>query len=525
MNGRSCHRIDVVLLGVILTILVAGVVLVGLASSAAPSGRVFIGVPTPWPEDASYHLGWAEQARQGDLLFEDKWNGATPRTRLVFNWYFLLLGRLARTFGTGTAVAWAALQPLWIVLIPSLLWTWLGPLTTSLAERRVALVLAVFGGGIGWVALLPVGWSPAPRLIDVDSVETLVANWLVREVVIPPTVAVTLGTLLLARRLDTGGGRVRGGLCALLLLLAYVHPHDCLPVVLTVSALRLLSSAPRRRAWGDVALFAATLLGPAFHYGVVLAVDSHLWGYVNLRDRYGPLDLFLGFPFLWAVLAGGLALAGGSSLRRIQEPLIWLGVCGALLVTPVVLGNQHYLLHGVQIPLAAATVGAAGPPFRRWREGSRSARPRLALSLFLVASVTTALGIWVADGVRVVRGRAAWYYPAALDTAFEKLRRMARSHDVALGSLDVAHHLVRYTGLRVYAAMPEQTVDFERRRDEVVGFLAGASAERDLPARAAARWVVIGGARVPAESAGLAGGQRLEPRLVLPEVRVYEVVQ
>lgn len=492
----------------------------------APPGMRFTGSIIDWPGDASYHLTWPRQAADGAILFEDKFNGERVDSRLVFNWYFLVLGWGARILGTEPVFVWYAAQAL-LVLLAVRLCVALGTRFFSEPRWRTAFVVAaLFGGGFGWLRPLLPGWRVG-RLIDLEMVETIPFAWMLSDVIVPPAVVTMLAVML--RYVDHVLGR-RPGLPALPLLfvvLAYVHPHDCLPLFVTLSLCELWrvgrGSIPLREAARLPLAVAAVLALPALHYLLILDRDPHLWSYVGLQDGYGIADLLLAFPWHLAA-ATGLALARDpqSGDAPFVIPGLWFGAAAALLLTPMLLGNQHYLVHGM--PFALSLLGAEGAR-RWWRAGLPERLPpvprRVAGGVLALALFATSGLVYARDVHRALTRYAAWYLPLEYHEAFDWLRAHARRDSTALASPDLGHQLTRFVGLRVRTAAPEQTVDYDEALARQRAWLAGEPEAADWPRRSRASWVVL--SREEAGSLAPRVRDSLEPAFANARVEIFRV--
>ena len=461
----------------------------------APDGMRFSGSIIEWPGDASYHLTWPRQAADGFWLFEDKFNGERVASRLIFNWYFLALGLLARLLGTQPMFIWYVAQVLWIVLTVRL--------CTRLAERffgepvwgRLFVVLAVFGGGFGWLRFLFPNLRPG-YLLDLERVETIPFAWMLCDVIVPPVAVVTLAIIL--RYVDGIEGR-RPALPALPLLflaLAYVHPHDCLPLGVTLTlaeGVRIASGQTRiKESLRLLGAIAVILILPAGHYLLILQRAPYLWSYVGLQDGYRLGDVALAFPWHLLAAAGCIFYPHRPGERRFTLPAIWLATSLALLLSPTTLGNQHYLLHGM--PFALSLLAVEG--LRRWHRGGAFTRlgvsaRRLTAAAAALALLATSVSLYAGKLYSGVVAYDAWYIPEAHHAAFDWLRVHARRDETAIATTSIGPNLTRFVGLRVRAVEEEQTADYAAAMERQQSWIDGRPEAREWLRETRAAWVVL----------------------------------
>ncbi len=459
-------------------------------------GTVFIGSLAPWSEDVTYHLSFAEQARRGALLFEDKYNGDRIQTRLIANAYFLLLGSAARL--AQLEVTDAALFARFAVAVGVLLsaYCFASRLLRRWTERVFFMALAPFGSGLGW---LPAWGVTRPfESLDLWAVEISTFRGIADDMIAPVTTAMLLWTLLLVDRAlirPVRTAAITAGVVAL--LLGAVHPHDLLVTVYavatlvallraTVPGLRAASEAPHAQRFDAaplrVLLWIVACSSPILAYDAyVLWHEPLFWHYVTLDDAFRPLALAAGFGVPLMLALPGAYRALHRAPTRFLLLAIWLGTVAVLLFVPVPPCRQFFLLHGVQIGLS---VFAAFLLAEAWRLTRRLAVEkgafmrvgavvaRCGLMVLLASSCLTNL-VYVQRWTALLRARPPdRFVPADLARSLRWLERHAASSSTLLAAEGASRLAPALAGVRVLAGQDQQTVDYSRWKIVVTSLLA-----------------------------------------------------
>jgi hypothetical protein len=198
------------------------------------------------PDDQNVHLAWARQARDGHFFFRDLFtteglvNGERPFFTNLFSW---LLGLISST-GLPLVMVYHAARLLGAALTLWWFYALCASLTTDRRVRFVALLLAAFGGGAGWLAPL---FHQVPLLRDrvfIDRPDLEIfglshpmmpeaftfASAFVFSLNIASMALLTLVYLLTLRACISGRWRTAMGAGLAALLLANIHTYDVLPL-------------------------------------------------------------------------------------------------------------------------------------------------------------------------------------------------------------------------------------------------------------------------------------------------------
>lgn len=315
------------------------------------------------PDEHNVYLAYMKQVKDGSFFLIDPFT-SEPQTGRVINIFFLALGLVSRVTGLALPIVYhgARLLSGWLLLLA--IYCLAAQVTETIWARRLALWLAAFASGFGWLFHTvggrphPIDYGPGLVMPEAITFLSLLLNPLFCFSVFLMVTAIGLG----AHALTEGSLRsaIFAGVAAL--ILGNIHTYDVIPVAVTlvIYFIYLLSA---RRA-GAKAVGLALLI-------VVIALPSllyQLWliksGEVTLAVKTVETPVFSPAP-LWLALGLGLplllALLGALTLRRKYQGArllaIWLIFGFALVYAPVPF--QRKLAQGLQVPavlLAAAAL-------------------------------------------------------------------------------------------------------------------------------------------------------------------------
>ena len=392
-------------------------------TDAAP----FVGMLNYWQADTAYHLSFARQAAEGQLLFENKYLGGAATGPAIFNLLFLGIGLVARVLAVSLPVAFNLVRALSACALLCFAYLLAARVFAGRGLRWLALILASFSSGLGWLAMLGLGRNHESCDLWLIEVSTF---WAIRwEVVVPPVVALLLLVFYLAGRyIDTARQRFAIGAGAAMLLLAAVHPHDVLTasIVIVLALLarvlwgRLRGPAADGRAGacrvGEVVKGGLWMLLPvaplmAYHLRVLLDVPGY-GQYVRIVDPLSAPQLLSGFGLMALLGIAGAAIAVRDRRWGCDLCVLWAVTGCVLAFIPVPPFHQVYTLHGVHVALCILSVVAVerlvaqSASWGRWR---RRALLVIGLALLPLTALTNALHY--ANEIVLLRGSARVPFP------------------------------------------------------------------------------------------------------------------
>ena len=320
-----------------------------------PSDAYYSGLLTN-PDEHNVYLAYMKEVQEGRVFLIDPFT-SEPQQGRVLNLFFLALGLVARLTRLGLPFVYqiARLIAGWLLLMAIYC---LGAQAFShIRARRLALVLAAFASGLGWLFRPqpgqphPIDYGPGLIMPEAITFLSLLLNPLFCFSMFLMIVVIGLGASALA----SGSTRaaVLAGVAAL--VLGNIHSYDTIPVAAVLAAYLFWLALKRKaglRTLGLAMLVAAIAL-PSLAYQFWLVRS----GEVTLAVKTAETPVFSPSPVMLAMGLGlplALALAGAVRVVRARSPegavllTIWLLVGFALAYAPVPF--QRKLAQGLHIP-------------------------------------------------------------------------------------------------------------------------------------------------------------------------------
>ncbi len=437
-----------------------------------PSDAYYSGLLTN-PDEHNVYLAYMKEVQEGRFFLIDPFT-SEPQQGRVLNLFFLALGLVARFTRLGLPFVYqiARLIAGWLLLMAIYC---LGAQAFShIRARRLALVLAAFASGLGWLFRPqpgqphPIDYGPGLIMPEAITFLSLLLNPLFCFSMFLMVVIVGFG----AHAFCSGSLRsaVITGVAGL--VLGNIHTYDVLPVAATLAVflpylwIRRIASL---RALGLAAVAAGIAL-PSLAYQVWLVRSGEVTLAIKVAETpvHSPpvlmLAMGIGLPLAFAVL--GVARAA----RRAAPPAavllaVWLVIGLAAPYLPVPF--QRKLAQGLHIPAVLLTAFAMQPLLA----AAKSRAPR-GLAAFVVLLTLPSSVLFVARAVADLqtnnRAYLANFMPplylrADQYAALKWLDRHADYDDVLLCSSFIGSYAPSLAGTRVYLGHWAETLDFREK--------------------------------------------------------------
>jgi hypothetical protein len=479
-----------------------------LAYAQRHDGFGFVGMLWTPPDAAQYFAAMREGAARGSWLIHDHLT-TEPHDPVLMYVTFVALGKLAWALGIGHRLTYhlAELGARGVLVLAVLLLAH-AALPTRV-ERRIALVLVLFGSGPFLVAAMLNAVAGRPLALGLENLwqpefSTVVLLYTAPHMILGVAcslLAVWAYLLAWSGRAWLGAILGIGATCAIGLTNAF----SLIPLSVAVAVHLGLMCLRRRRLPGGPERAAGAILlaaGPFIVYNALVFRTSAVWS-----QTYGAIaGMVSPNPLEVVLLLGGIAILaapGLASLLRSGTPaqvmvLVWV-VCGAVLMY-VPLGVERRFALGLQPVLAIAAAPAVVAVWSWIRAvqapGRACLRPvfLVLLSLALFGSTVpihavifgTALGL-TESGLPVASTSerelrpftSPWvvaFYPLQLEEAADWLERETRADDNLLAAPWTANVLASSVDGRFYVVHGVATPDFEGKAAEVLAVYRSASA-------------------------------------------------
>jgi hypothetical protein len=502
---------------------------------AAGPDRVFSGLQVN-PLDGVSYLAKMRIGYDGSWLFRLSFTPEQGQGVFLFT-YFITLGHLARILGLSLIAVFHAARLLGGFALLWLIYLLIARVADTIDLRRRAWWIVALSSGAGWLAAL-LGHADSADLTipESNTFYSLMAN-----AHFAAAMALMLGMFLLVLDLDSAGsrsfpfGRI-AALSAMSLALAIIQPFAPVTVyaVLGLTLLALWRRNARLPPKGAGAFprlpFLATLMAGAITAPLMIYLytatqaDAVLqaWSQQNQTPSPPPLDYVLGYGLLWIFAFFGARLAWRRKRDWDVLLLVWIGVTLLLLYAPFPLQRRFAL--GLHIPIGIlAAIGLTQIVRAKWPR-------RVLIGVTLLTSLF--LELVLAGGALTRDPRI--YLTADEAAALAWLQTNAPHDAVVLASPEMGAFIPAFTGQRVVYGHPFETVDADRRKQQVHDFFTGTIDQVQLLQDDTVTYIIVGPRErdmAAVDSAGVPAVQRTIDLAGLPleevfshgEVAVYRV--
>lgn len=316
----------------VVLVLVAAPSIYGLL--VAPKGASYLGYPYN-PDDHMVYAAWIHQAAQGHFFFDNRFT-TDPQPGLTVHLYFWLLGQIARVTGIPLAAALGRLVA--SALFVPLLYQVVRRVTTSVFSTRLAISLAILGGGIGFLVWQNFGVaidnpSPlAPLLggklpIDVWQPEAFVFPSMLTNGLFMASLCLILFVFRSFLDAKEGWRPVLGGAVALGVLMN-IHSYDVLMIAFVMVGFLVTQLVARDvdRGWlARAAVIATGAVIPALWFVYVLRHDAVFQARAATLT-YSPdfRQVFFGYALMMILAIPGLWVGATERRQRLGVGLLIL---------------------------------------------------------------------------------------------------------------------------------------------------------------------------------------------------------
>ena len=428
------------------------------------------------PDEHNVYLAYMKQVKEGAFFLIDPFT-SEPQAGRVVNVFFLALGLVSRVPGLTLPLVYHVARVVsgWLLLMA--IYCLGAQAIRTVWGRRLALWLAAFASGLGWLFHTtggqphPVDFGPGLVMPEAITFLSLLLNPLFCFSVFLMVTAIGLG----AQAMSAGSARsaVLAGVAAL--VLGNIHTYDVIPVAVTLAAFLVVILATRAaglRAVGMAAVIAA-IASPSLLYQLWLVKSGEVTLAVKTVETpvYSPspvwLALGLGLPLALGLAGAGMATRRGAA-RGARLLALWSVLGFALAYAPAPF--QRKLAQGIQVPavlLAAAVV--------EWTM-QRRVRLRGLVGVALVAVTLPSSFLFVSRAMRDLQTNNAAYVGNLMPSLYlgsdeyEALRWLdenADRRDVVLCNSFLGSYAPSLAGTRVYVGHWAETLHF---RDKLGAF-------------------------------------------------------
>jgi hypothetical protein len=471
-----------------LAILLAGSLPYLVAWVATPADARFTGLVFN-PIDGHSYLAKMRQGLEGSWRFQLAFTPERSPGAYIFLFH-LGLGHLARWTRMPLVAVYHGARILGAAAMLVVIYALASRLSPQRRERGTMFLLTALGSGLGWLLLMT-----DVRTADWWVPEAFPAYSLMANAHFPLAIGLMVGVACCGLRILAVETRTEKqelvawpwGLAMLLLatLLGAIQPFGLVPVFgglgITLLARAIRGPIPwRTSAW--VVAAAATALPYPLYMQRAIRSDPLLaaWNAQNVTGSPRLWDWILSYGLLSALAAwgGGIAIRRGSSGDLMIVGWLLVTLAGMYLPLPL----QRRLSIGLGIPMGLlAGMG--------WWRGARKLIPvrarGLARGLAIAFSALTPIFLIIAASSAALGPEASdadsWLYLSDGEwAAMRWLRHQPQA--VVLCAPQMGSFIPAWTGQRVVYGHPFETVNAERREEQVEAYWSGAMSPSDRAA-------------------------------------------
>lgn len=450
--------------------------------------------------DFNAYFGFIRQAKQGQWLFYNPFT-PEPHNACFFNLEWLLIGKLAALTHAALPAALHCVHAVSVVLLCVAFYRLASLLFQTVLMRRVVLLMAMTGGGFGWLLQIPGLDAPGRiyRFMDLYAglhpFFWIIAqpHWLVVQ-------AFNIAALWVFLEAERSGKRMHYALTGLLLLaVGAMRPWDMVYLLAGIGLYTAIVTRPFFRPWSPQAtgpLVALLLPAPLILYYLWLFRIHPVfrWYYIqNVGQGPLPLQLALGsglVAVLFLLHLGHLGNFQGKPAAHILIPCCALASLLLMNLHPLI-SNAWQFHQTFLIPALLVGVMTLERPLQALLGRTRWAYAGLGC-LLAINSLTS----WVLVGrfsKEAIQGR--FRIDQRVLDALGWLEQHIQPRDTVLSSCEMGNLIPRYTTAVTVCGYAISTVAYEERKAALRQFFSAAAADdyrRQLLAAFRPRYVLFG---------------------------------
>ncbi|MDQ6748036.1 MAG: hypothetical protein M3010_08040 [Candidatus Dormibacteraeota bacterium] len=448
-----------------------------LAAAGAPAGKVFNGFFFI-ADDASTYVAKMREGADGAWGWRDPYISNPVANPVLLFFFYILWGKLTALLHLSMFVGYHLARLGGAIALVAASRSLARMCLPTTRTRRVAVVFAVGGSGLGWILSLAAaltGWhSVAGQHLDALELHLPELSGFYSIIAIPHfSLAAALmawavvGLVSLADAEGPGAWRRPMAMAvASMLALTLIHPQMLFVLAPLVVSYHALARRPWRR-WGSCVVPFAACLPLLLYFLRVLTADpvvrawSHQWRH-QAPEMLGFV-FALGLPLILALVA--VASRGLSARLRLMA--VWVGLVFVLLYLPNPVNIQRRLIDGIYLPVAI--LAAAGLEVLISRRRTRARGPLRTPGPIVVLAVGVSLVmsalVWTI-GMSAALGREPIIF--ADRGELKAIEWLSAHRDPGLPPAVLSHpgtglFIPERSGYRVYVGHYSETIDYLAR--------------------------------------------------------------
>ena len=458
-----------------------------------PDDVVFMGIAYGVSDTALY-FSWLRGFQEH--FFIDNHATPEPNAAVFMNVQWWGLAQLMRFLGLTHLQVFHIFRVLSVIGFAIAVYWFISMYMADPAQRRIAFLIAQFGGGLGWVWVVVKYAMHAPDVAFPFDLYTVEPNSFLSQMSFPhftaaaALIVAVLGTMM--KGVEHGQWRLTWVACVLGLILGFSHAYDLLLIYVIVGLyvvfVWLRDGFSWRPLWQLLSLVVVTC-ALAFYSAYITSDRYPVWRAVlaqfDLAGAWTPdpfhLLFLLGVPFILTLLG----LEGLVPLRKHSLVQIFVRVwfLGNLFLVYVPVNFQIHYLNGWQVPIAILATevlcGRVVPSVKSWSvRGAPTLAKWLPLLLIVIVLPTNAyLFAW--RFIDLGRYEHPYFIHRDEDAALDWLADRVNSNDVVFCTQALGQYVPIRTGARAFLGHWAMTKDLYEKRAMVASFFSQDGTDED----------------------------------------------
>ncbi len=438
-------------------------------------GMVFMGRHVINEQDTYTYVAFLEQAKQGEVLFENLYT-SDPQDRTLLRPSYLVLGNLARVLDISSIAAYHLGRVIFSVVFFCVLYYFLGYFFHTAKRRLLAFTVVLTSTGLGF--LLGAFWPQSSDLWIPESI-TFLSLQEAPHFSLSQTLML-LSFIFLLKGWVTKTKKYFVFSAIPLLFLGFEHPYNLFVSMFTIVFLGVYLCSTKRisrnlAVLGIGSTLVGSVLGNLYQiYELWRNPIFRSWAFPS--DSPIPRDYIVGFGCILVFAALGLE----AFLRQKKTPqlliLAWFASSSILLYAPVYF--QRRMSEGIHIPLAIlAAEGIIITSVFLSRLMLQKAQKAALYSLAILFVIVLSIGIFrnvQRDITTIASDQQNTYFYHLLTQEVEAMQYISNNSqrdDVILTNWFYGNMLPGVTGRKVYIGHKAQTNQFDQKVEAVNKFL------------------------------------------------------
>jgi len=417
--------------------------------------------------DSYVYYGYIDQAKAGHLLFRDLYQHDS--TYMIFNWFWLLLGNVARIFNLSSIFVYFLFKVLLIPLSVFTLYLFLYYIFNDKSKVRLGLILGLFGTGLG--IFLTSITVPVDSLVEGSIFASFLSS--PHFTLIPPLfILIILNTLLF---LDTLKYKYSIYASLLGLLLFQFHPFTIITFIsLFISYFLFLLLTKQKNKWQFFkhSLIFFIISSPGVIYHFIMFLKDPWWKIQSLNIiLLSPNILILFFTFAPLLFFSIIGIKNKQYFKHIDFFIFWLFI--NLFVPYLPIAFQRRLFMGFFIALLIFALQGIFY-FLNNKKIKLTLLPIIFI-LFFYTSVAM-----VAARVIPINNTDKFYIDNNYFIVADWIKQNTNDQVVFLTESDIANIIAGRSLRRTYVGHTAETIDYDIKHQEMINFFTKIDEEERL---------------------------------------------